>query len=85
MRVKTFGLRVVGILALLSLPAAALAQSSMGTVSGTVTDAAGAVVPGATVTLVNEGTNIQNVRVSNDDGYFSSSTSGRGATGSRSS
>jgi len=70
MRVKTFGLGAVASLALLSMPAAALAQSSMGTVSGTVTDAAGAVVPGATVTLVSQGTNVQNVRVSNHDGYF---------------
>ena len=29
----------------------AFAQSSMGTVSGTVTDSSGAVIPGATVTL----------------------------------
>src|SRR4030095_3909213 len=36
---------------------AALGQSSMGSVAGTVTDSTGAVVGGAEVTLVNEGTN----------------------------
>ena len=70
MRVKTFCLGMAAVLALLSLPAAALAQSSMGTVSGTVTDAAGAVVPGASVTLVNQETNVHAARVTNDDGYY---------------
>jgi outer membrane receptor protein involved in Fe transport len=50
-----------GVLALLLsslVPAAALAQVTMGTIVGTVTDAQGAAVPGATVTIteVNKGT-----------------------------
>jgi hypothetical protein len=46
------------------------AQTSMGAVTGTVTDSTGAAVPGATVTLQNEETNIQSERVTNSAGYF---------------
>ena len=35
-----------------------------------MTDATGGVVPGATVTLVNEATNVQSVRLTNPNGYF---------------
>jgi hypothetical protein len=42
----------------------------MGSVNGTVTDSTGGLVPGATVTLVSEATNIQSVRQTNDSGYF---------------
>jgi hypothetical protein len=55
---------------ILIAPAPAVAQTSMGTVNGTVTDSSGGVVPGATVTLTNSATNIQNVRVTNANGYF---------------
>ena len=58
MRVKTFRLGLAFVLAVLGLSAAAFAQTSMGGVSGTVTDAAGALVQGATVTLVNQETNV---------------------------
>ena len=46
------------------------AQTSMGGVNGTVVDAQGAVLPGATVTLVSEATGIQTVRQTNESGYF---------------
>ncbi len=49
---------------------AALAQTSMGGVSGTVTDPAGALVAGASVTLVNQDTNVTAVRRTNDNGYY---------------
>ena len=64
--------RVTGVLLLAALisPAAALAQTSMGGVNGTVTDASGSVLPGATVTLVNAATNVQAVRVTNEAGHF---------------
>jgi outer membrane receptor protein involved in Fe transport len=58
------------VLTLFLLPAVALAQSSMGTVSGTVTDSAGAPVAGATVTLVNQDTNVQSTRATNSDGHY---------------
>jgi hypothetical protein len=58
------------LLAMFAAPAALRAQSSMGTVSGTVTDSTGAVVPGATVTLTNESTNIQNERATDPAGFF---------------
>jgi len=51
-------------------PAPAVAQTSMGGVNGTVTDSTGAVVPGATVTLISEATNVQSVRQTNPNGYF---------------
>src|SRR5512141_58288 len=58
------------LLLLLISPASARAQTSMGGVNGTVTDSTGAVVPGATVTLVSEATNVQSVRHTNQNGYF---------------
>jgi outer membrane receptor protein involved in Fe transport len=51
-------------------PGLALAQTSMGGVSGTVTDTTGAVIPGATVTLVNEATAVQAGRQTNASGHF---------------
>ena len=44
--------RLLGIVAILALPAVALAQDA--TLSGTVTDSTGGVLPGVTVTAVNE-------------------------------
>jgi len=48
----------------------ALAQTRGGEANGTVTDASGAVVPDATITLTNQGTNIQNTTTTNNNGYF---------------
>src|ERR1051326_9341249 len=44
---------------------------SLGTVTGTVTDQSGAVVPKAKVTLLNQGTGETRATMSNDAGYFS--------------
>ena len=49
---------------------AVLAQTSFGSVNGTVTDASGGVIPGAAVTLVNLSTNIKMEAVTNDSGLF---------------
>ena len=44
------------LLVLFALIGAAVAQTQFGTIYGRVTDSSGAVVPGAKVTLTNEGT-----------------------------
>lgn len=57
---------------ILGLVAAAplAAQSTHGAVVGTVTDETGAVVPGATVTVTDIGTNISRTVVTNASGYY---------------
>src|SRR5690349_2300510 len=55
---------------LLSLAGAALGQST-GTVNGRVVDQAGAVVPDASVTAVNEDTGITRTTKTNGDGLYS--------------
>src|SRR5678816_471814 len=64
--------RLVAVFILLTaLSAAAAAQGLTGTVSGTVTDAQGAVIPGATVTIISDtrGTALPSV-VTNASGDF---------------
>ncbi|HWB83190.1 MAG TPA: carboxypeptidase-like regulatory domain-containing protein [Bryobacteraceae bacterium] len=56
--------------AVLMLAALGVAQESRGTISGTVTDPQGAVVPGAAVTVTNTGTNVSNKTQTNQAGYF---------------
>ena len=66
------GLRLAAVALLLGCDVApADAQTSMGTVTGTVSDSSGGVLPGANVTLTNEDTNIAATRVTNDHGFFS--------------
>lgn len=50
---------------------AAYAQQGRGTIFGTVTDATGAVVPGATITITNTATNVASTTITNDSGYYS--------------
>ncbi|HEX8173248.1 MAG TPA: TonB-dependent receptor [Thermoanaerobaculia bacterium] len=54
----------------LLLPLALFAQSSTGSISGTITDDSGAAVPGVTVTAVNAATGITRTAVSNGSGYY---------------
>jgi outer membrane receptor protein involved in Fe transport len=56
--------------ALLSFSFAAAAQTSRGTVTGTVTDSNGAVIPGATVKMTNTATTVSRTTSSNDSGFF---------------
>jgi hypothetical protein len=56
---------------LLLFPAAGLAQSTNAALSGTVTDAAGAVVPGATVSALNTKTSVTINTTTNDAGVYS--------------
>jgi outer membrane receptor for ferrienterochelin and colicin len=53
------------------VPFSAFAQSSNGSISGTVTDEAGAVLPGVTITAVNTATGLSRSEVSNPVGHFS--------------
>jgi len=48
-----------------------LAQTTFGTILGTVTDSTGAVIPGAKVTVRNEGTNISQETVTDERGDYS--------------
>ena len=71
---------VVALLAFwLAAAVSAVAQTSSATLTGVVVDASGAVVPGATVTLVNVGTDQRRNTVSGSDGsyIFSSLAPGR--------
>src|SRR5262245_40722667 len=61
---------LLGLLAVVLTGAPIFAQSSMGTVDGSVTDTSGGVIPGAAVTLTNVATNVQAVRQTNENGYF---------------
>jgi hypothetical protein len=54
----------------LLVPPAVLAQVQSGTIVGTVSDAAGAAVPGARVTLVNEGTRFTRTVETNMSGQY---------------
>jgi hypothetical protein len=58
------------LVAMLGLSLAVSAQTSRGTVSGTVTDPTGAVISGATVTLTNLGTTVERTTVTNDEGFY---------------
>lgn len=63
------GLGAVLLLSVLA-PLTLRAQTGYGTILGRVTDNSGAVVPGATVTLRNEATNVSSVTQSNGDGEY---------------
>ncbi|HMX28763.1 MAG TPA: TonB-dependent receptor, partial [Blastocatellia bacterium] len=58
------------VLALVGLSLTALAQTSRGTVSGTVTDQTGAVIAGANVELTNTATTVKRTTVSNGEGLY---------------
>ncbi|MDR3724158.1 MAG: carboxypeptidase-like regulatory domain-containing protein [Terracidiphilus sp.] len=48
----------------------ALAQSGAGSIQGTVTDSTGAVIPGATIHVVNQGTNVSTDTTSSSVGFY---------------
>jgi len=58
------------LLALCALPFAAHAQTATATLSGTVVDQNGAVVPDAAITVENIGTALKREATTNDEGYF---------------
>ncbi len=59
-----------GLLLALAISWPVQAQQYSGTVTGTVTDASGGGIPGATVTIINRGTNATNTAKTNDQGAF---------------
>jgi hypothetical protein len=64
--------RCAWVLALLVFCAAATAaaQTELGTITGTVKDAQGAVLPGVTATAVNRDTNVTTIAITNDQGVY---------------
>ncbi len=61
----------LGILFLIAIAAlSALGQAGTSTIRGTVTDPQGNVVPGATVTLTNTGTNTSRTATTSDQGFY---------------
>ncbi|HEY7055179.1 MAG TPA: carboxypeptidase-like regulatory domain-containing protein, partial [Vicinamibacterales bacterium] len=68
-------LRSVPVLLLLSLvalvPSSAFAQAVTGTIIGRITDTSGAVIPGVTVTLTNNGTQQARVVTTDTNGEYS--------------
>ena len=67
---RLFGLCAVSILLIEFSAPWAGAQVNRATVTGTVTDATGAVVPGVTVTATNSATNVVTKTISNGDGIY---------------
>jgi hypothetical protein len=60
----------IGLLLSLAVTASAFGQSTYATVSGTVADASGAVLPGVSVTATNTGTGVVATVVSNESGAY---------------
>ena len=48
----------------------AVAQQQLGAVQGTIVDATGGVLPGATITVVNLATGVSRTTVTNDSGMY---------------
>ncbi len=67
---KLRGLSYVLLAVLLAIPFSLHAQQYSGTITGTVTDQTGAAVPGATVTIINTGTNSTVTAKSDGQGNF---------------
>jgi hypothetical protein len=65
---------ILSLLALLLITPAAFAQTHRASIRGTVLDPAGAVIPGATVTVIGEATNETRTTVSADDGEYAVSS-----------
>ena len=64
------GLAIALAAAVALLPANASAQALYGTIAGTVTDDSGASIPGATVTVLNQGTGLEVSGVTDETGAF---------------
>ena len=67
---QVLGSKLILLATLLFLASIAFAQRGRGTILGSVTDASGAVIPGAVVTITNTDTNISTTATTNNDGNF---------------
>ena len=61
---------VVLVLTLVVSPASVFAQGELGTITGTLKDAQGAVLPGVTAAAVNAETNVPTTAVTNEQGIY---------------
>jgi len=68
---RRIGTRWTTILVLLSMAAIAVAQVTTGTISGSVKDSSGAVLPGAKITILNQETGISRTLQSDSSGRYS--------------
>lgn len=68
---KAFSFVIFTSLVSLLLVGNLLAQTGTSSIKGTVRDAQGQVIPGAKVTLKNEGRNVTQTRITNEEGQFS--------------
>jgi len=69
-RCKSVVALAIGIACSLAVPCQSAAQAVSGTISGNVADPQGQVLPGATLTIINEATNDPRVTVSDGSGGF---------------
>ncbi len=69
-RFRRFSLALLAFAVLCLFHVAALAQTDQGRIVGTVTDANGAIVPGAAVLIKNERTGEERTASTNDSGYY---------------
>lgn len=67
---KSFLLIICGMFLSVMLPMQLQAQLTRGAISGTVHDQAGAVIPGATITVRNPRTNISRTETTNESGFY---------------
>ena len=65
--------KALGVALLLLLPAFAFAQGTRGTLTGTVTDPTGALVPEATITITEMKTGVTTAGASSSAGYYRTS------------
>src|SRR5437867_13422127 len=66
---KVLNVMLAALLALL-VAAPALSQSTNATVTGTIADSTGALIPGVTVTATNTATGVVNTALSNESGAY---------------
>lgn len=73
MSIKILAALCAALVLLLAFDAPGRAQTTFGSITGTVTDPSGAAVPGATVTVTNQGTNAQQQVTTDAAGAFNAS------------